>query len=1088
VGEIQEGVMVALKLTVLGGFEARLASGGTVNLPTKKAQALLAYLGVRPGQPHRRDKLAALLWGERSDEHARDGLRHALVALRKALPAGKSSSLLVEAQTLALDPALVEADAATFERRVGEGTPESLEQAAELYRGDLLLGFSVHEPLFEDWLVAERERLRELALEGMAKLLARQRAVGAIEAAIQTGLKLIALDPLHEPVHRMMMRLYAQAGRRAAALRQYQACVSVLQRELGLEPDAHSKQLYQEILKQRPSSRPDAILAAPVAAGGSPHVELATGETRLVERDTDLRRLRQLLHGAVSGHGRLVVVLGEAGIGKSRLAGELAAEASRARARVLIGRSYESEQILAFGPWVEAFRGAGLMATAEPISGLEGVWQAEMGRLLPELGGEAPVSAADHRRVFEAIAHLVARLTAGSPVLLVLEDLHWADEMSCRLLAFIGRRLSQWPLFVVATAREEELPDTPTLRRVLDELEREGKVDTLALGPLSRSGTAKLVEGLTHAGIGAEAIARLAEQVWAASEGNPLMAVETLRALSEGEQTVPSRVRDVATRRLDRLGERAQQVAAVAAVIGREFEFPLLLAAAGMGEDAAAHGVEELVRCRVLQGLEDRFDFTHHCIQQAAYGRLLGPRRKLLHRRVAAALETRRMADPEVEALALGLHYREGEMWDKAVLYLRQAGATAYARGALREARDTYLLALELCPRLDPTRDNLALNVDVRLDLDLMLLALGDLARIPELHREADAIAAQLDDQPRRGRVASRMANHAWLQADYETAITLSRRAIDIAARSGNAFLRVNATHVLGMTLHAQGRYREVVSTLRPNVEGPDADIGRERLGFSIAPYVFGQGLMAWSLAALGEFGAAALHGDAGVRTADASHHRQAQGAARMYHAVALILGEDLRAALPVAEEAVSICESEGVLFWRAAAYSALGWLLALNGRSAEGLPYLAGGAALQAEAGIRGTLSVFWNRWARGLLEAGQLQEAGRTAHRALELAQAAGEHAYMAEAFHVLARIDSELGDVISARDLYQRARDLAAGLEMRPLAARCNLGLGSVARRTADVTRARAHLACAAEEFRALGMLHSLSQAEAEQARLM
>ena len=223
------------------------------------------------------------------------------------------------------------------------------------------------------------------------------------------------------------------------------------------------------------------------------------------------------------------------------------------------------------------------------------------------------------------------------------------------------------------------------------------------------------------------------------------------------------------------------------------------------------------------------------------------------------------------------------------------------------------------------------------------------------------------------------------------------------------------------------------------------------------------------------------------LRTADASHHRQAQGAARIYHAVALILGEDLQAALPVAEGAVSICESEGVLFWRAAAYSVLGWLLALNGRSAEGLPPLARGAALQAEAGIRGNLSEFWNRWARGLFEAGQFQEASRTAHRARELAEAAGEQAYLAEALHVLARIDAESGDVGSARDHYQRARDLAARLEMRPLAARCDLGLGSVARRTADLTRARVHLARAAEEFRALGMLRSLSQAEAEQAWL-
>ena len=166
--------MPSLSVMLLGGFEARLASGAAVSLPTKKAQALLAYLGIRPGQSHARDKLAALLWGEQSDEQARGGLRHALVALRRALASAHPPPLRIEGQTLALNPLGVEVDVVTFEQRVAEGTPQALEQAAELYRGDLLLGFAVNEPLFEEWLVAERERLREMALEALARLLAEQ--------------------------------------------------------------------------------------------------------------------------------------------------------------------------------------------------------------------------------------------------------------------------------------------------------------------------------------------------------------------------------------------------------------------------------------------------------------------------------------------------------------------------------------------------------------------------------------------------------------------------------------------------------------------------------------------------------------------------------------------------------------------------------------------------------------------------------------------------------------------------------------------------------------------------------------------------
>jgi DNA-binding SARP family transcriptional activator len=199
--------MPSLSVMLLGGFEARLASGATVSLPRKKAQALLAYLGIRPGQSHPRDKLAALLWGEKSDEEARDGLRHALVALRRALASAHPPPLRIEGQTLALNPLGVEVDVVTFEQRVAEGTPQALEQAAELYRGDLLLGFSVNEPLFEEWLVAERERLREMALAALARLLAQQSKGAGTERAIQTAVRLLGLDPLQEAVHRTLMQL-----------------------------------------------------------------------------------------------------------------------------------------------------------------------------------------------------------------------------------------------------------------------------------------------------------------------------------------------------------------------------------------------------------------------------------------------------------------------------------------------------------------------------------------------------------------------------------------------------------------------------------------------------------------------------------------------------------------------------------------------------------------------------------------------------------------------------------------------------------------------------------------------------------------
>src|SRR5262249_30157033 len=240
-------------------------------------------------------------------------------------------------------------------RAVTDGTLEALERVVGLYRGDLLSGFALDEGPFEEWLLGERERLRELALEALAKLLAHQRKAGATEPAIGTALKLLTLDPLQEPVHRALMRLYAEVGRRGTALRQYQQCVGVLQRELGVEPEAETKALYQEILRQRsPRSAREAPVGRQAPSAAERGAPTAGAETKLIGRAAEMARLDAELDRAVAGAGRVVAVLGEAGIGKSRLIAELAADATRRGMTILIGRSYESEQILPFGPWADA--------------------------------------------------------------------------------------------------------------------------------------------------------------------------------------------------------------------------------------------------------------------------------------------------------------------------------------------------------------------------------------------------------------------------------------------------------------------------------------------------------------------------------------------------------------------------------------------------------------------------------------------------------------------------------------------------------------------------------------------------------------
>jgi DNA-binding SARP family transcriptional activator/GTPase SAR1 family protein len=536
--------MVRLDLTLFGGFLARIR-GEPLTLPTKKIQALLAYLALPVGHAHQRDKLASLLWGGTPDASARNSFRQALFVLRKAL-ASSGDVLRIERDTLALDRDAVEVDAMAFERAVADGMPAALEKAATLYQGDLLAGLAVAEAPFEEWLLSERERFRELALEGLAKLLVHQRSAGSLEGAIRTALRIAALDPLQESVHRTLMRLYVRSGRRGAALRQYQVCVGVLLRELGIEPESETRQLYRDILQWSEVNAGEAYLSKAAADGDSHRrgaISIATGgaievpqhDTALIGRERELTILQGVLAVAETRRGQVLIVVGEAGVGKTTLITALAAEVDRRSGLVLLGRSHESEKILPFGPWVDALRTAQVIRDEQLVSSLNPVWRAELTRLLPEIGSpDLPMPSEDRRRLFDGVTHLLESLASTQPVVLILEDLHWADEMSVRLFSFVGRRLGTSRILVVASVREEELADAPALRSVLQEFQQESHVVQVLLAPLTREDTGTLVRSLVRKGTDEAGIARLARQAWTVSEGNPFTVVETMRALDDG--------------------------------------------------------------------------------------------------------------------------------------------------------------------------------------------------------------------------------------------------------------------------------------------------------------------------------------------------------------------------------------------------------------------------------------------------------------------------------------------------------------------------------------------------------------------------
>jgi len=238
--------MSALNINVLEGFEARFPSGEALPLKGRKTQALLACLALAPGRRQPRDTLAALLWSERGQPQARSSLRQSLTELRKALGETRDTLLIAGRDGFALDDDAIEVDALEFEQLIDDGSPTALEQAAALYRGDLLDGIEAHDPCFESWLRDERQRLRERACEALSRLLGHQEAEEP-DRAIATARRLLAIDPLHEATHRALMRLYAKKGERSLALKQYQSCCNTLAAELGLAPEPETEKIAERI-------------------------------------------------------------------------------------------------------------------------------------------------------------------------------------------------------------------------------------------------------------------------------------------------------------------------------------------------------------------------------------------------------------------------------------------------------------------------------------------------------------------------------------------------------------------------------------------------------------------------------------------------------------------------------------------------------------------------------------------------------------------------------------------------------------------------------------------------------------------------
>jgi len=690
--------MATLHIHLLGDF--RLVYAGTLVTTVVQArlQSLLTYLLLNRGSPQLRQRMAFLFWPDTAEPQARTNLRQLLHHLRRAWPVAHEF-VQTEIHTVqwrkdaayTLDVAeyegnLVQAVAAAKEGHLA-AERMALESAVEHYCGELLPG------CYDDWILPERERLHQAffrALERLTLILEEQRDYAS---AIGHAERLLRHDSLHERTYRRLMRLHALDGDRAGALRVYHTCAAVLKSELDIEPNADMQEAYQRLLNMQAP----AVLTSRTPATSTVHPVL-------VGRHDEWNMLGNAWRRASAGKATLVLLSGEAGTGKTRLAEEFLQWASRQGISTARTCSYAMEGSLAYAPLTELLR-------ADPfytrLFELDDVWLAELARILPEvivqrrdLPKPQSISGSwQRRRLFEALVRAV--LSDPGPLILLLDDLQWYDQDTLEWLHYLLHFHAEARLLVIGSVRAEEVDRGHPLAALVLDLRTGEQLIEIELGPLDAHDTAALAEQTAGRKLDADETS----QLYRYTEGNPLFLVETLRAqMSSGEVNwmsagividqkivlprpslsqrpgfitkIPAKVQAIIQYRLEQLTPSARHLASVAATIGPEFNADVLAQASESDEETLVKGLDELWRRRIVreQGV-NAYYFSHDRIREVAYSEVSPVRRQALHRRVAAALESAYAQNMDAVSGQIAAHYEQAGMVEKAIAYyLRAAG------------------------------------------------------------------------------------------------------------------------------------------------------------------------------------------------------------------------------------------------------------------------------------------------------------------------------------------------------------------------------------------------------------------------------
>ena len=826
--------MSVLQIRLLDDFQ--LTSGDaphpefTKVLNQPRLQALLAYLLLHRHAPQSRQHLAFLFWPDSKEAQARTNLRKLLLLLRRTLPE-MNHFLRADAKIIQWIPdAPFTLDVAEFEIAVARSATQtdalamvSLQQAIDLYRGDLLPG------CYDEWVIPKRDTLQASFIQALDRLIRLYEAGRDYPAAIQTAQRLLRHDPLHEAAYLDLMRLHALNGDRATALQVYQSCVDRLQSELGIEPNAECRATYARLLQQEtPAGLP--------AKSTSPNV----AQSPFTGRQREWQALQSIWHNVTQGQAHFVLIAGEAGIGKTRLAEELLGWAASQGILTARTRTYAAEGRLAYAPLIEWLRTPALKAG---LMQLNAVSLTELARLLPELLSERPglappnpiVENWQRHLLFEALTQAI--LACKQPLLLVLDDVQWCDQETLEWLHFLFRHDAQAPLLIIGTARPEGLGPRHPSAALRSGLRNSQQLTELQLTSLTAADTVQLAQQMA----GKDLDPAWAQRLYRDTEGNPLFVVEIVRAglsrvvedqANTDELTAPSihsdpptltplplKVQAVIESRLAQLTPFARKLAELAATIGRDFTFDVLVRAAETREDEVMEGLDELSQQHIVR--EQRanvYDFSHDKIREVVYAQISATRRRLLHRRIAQVLETVHASNLDQVSGQLAAHYEGAGLPEQALTYYQQAAQRSLRIYANHEAIDLFNRGLGLLASM-PDNENIS-----RQEL-AFLLGLGPalvvtqgygVSRVHEVYTRAQVLTEQLGEPPNPA-ILRALALFFVFRHRYAESYVQGKAILNLASPINeeiNPVLYVEGYYVLGVTAFWQGEFLQAKNHL----------------------------------------------------------------------------------------------------------------------------------------------------------------------------------------------------------------------------------------------------------------------------------